>query len=224
MIDKLKRWRERRALSANGIIASEGHLGGFIAASDKLTRSGLCIRHGDPETWYPDLWRWAVLELEVCSVLDIGCGEGHSAGFFSQSGCRVIGVDGSLKAREGSVIPEWHVVHDFVTGPYLPSNHFDLVWSCEFVEHVEESHTQHFLETFNYASRYIMMTYAVPGQPGWHHVNCQPQSYWVERLEAWGFVLDDQLTEYSRSLAAGGHYGDRGLFFRRRTPLQRAKR
>src|SRR5437870_3883210 len=42
-----------------------GHVGGYIQG-------------GDPGSWCPHLWTWAVRELGIQSVLDIGCGEGHS--------------------------------------------------------------------------------------------------------------------------------------------------
>ena len=30
---------------------------------------------------------------------------------------------------------------------------------------------------------YVAMTYAPPGQGGYHHVNCQPKEYWIENLK-----------------------------------------
>jgi hypothetical protein len=32
------------------------------------------------------------------------------------------------------------------------------------------------------------MTAAGPGQPGYHHVNCQPKEYWIERMGEFRFV------------------------------------
>ncbi len=61
-----------------------------------------------------------------------------------------------------------------------------------------------------------MMTFAQPGQPGHHHVNCQPEEYWVERLREVGFASDERLTEESRVCAENGHYHNRGLLFVRR--------
>ena len=101
-------------------------------------------------------------ELGVRSVLDVGCGEGHAARFFRDAGCEVLAVDGSLQARRDSVVPESHVVHDFVDGPLVPAQTFDLVWSCEFVEHVEERSADHFLTTFAASRKYVFMTYAPP--------------------------------------------------------------
>ena len=204
---------EFRSAVENNMNFEEGHLGGYIRSNSRPAPSGLRIEHGDPATYSPELWKWAFEKLGVRSVLDVGCGEGHCAAYFKELGCRVRGVDGSKQAKRDSVIPDHHVVHDFVDGRYEPEDEFDLVWSCEFVEHVEEKYRDHFLTTFSASKRYLMMTYASPGQPGWHHVNCQPESYWVEALQGIGFTMDELLTAEAREAASGGHFSHRGLVF-----------
>ena len=61
-----------------------------------------------------------------------------------------------------------------------------------------------------------MMTYAPPGQPGHHHVNCQLERYWIEALESIGFQFDGATTQETRAIASPGHYRKHGLFFVRR--------
>jgi SAM-dependent methyltransferase len=178
-----------------------GHLGGYT-------------RGGNPATWYPELWTWLIQRLGVRSVLDVGCGEGQSTEFFRTLGCRVLGIEG---------IPQpspWIVAHDYVTGPYSPTDCFDLVWSCEFVEHVDERYSGNFLETFRAARRFILMTHAMPGQGGHHHVNERVATYWIERVEALGFRYDRLLTAATRTKSVSNgtpwnHYLHTGLAFRR---------
>ena len=112
-------------------------------------------------------------------------------------------------------MPEAHVLHDFTRGPFAPETDFDLVWCCEFVEHVEERYLPHFLATFARGTRFVMMTHARPGQPGHHHVNCREAGYWVEHLASVGFRFDAARTEHTRSLAGRGHFASNGLFFHR---------
>ena len=200
----------------NNMNTQEGHLGGYIMASDSPAPSGLDITHGDPATWFPELWLWAVSALNIRSVLDVGCGEGHCIEFFSRYGCEVEGVDGSKLAREHSRLSEHHTVHDFIEGPYRPDSSYDLVWCCEFVEHVEERFSDHFLETFKSANTFIMMTHALPGQPGWHHVNCQPMEYWIGKLDKIGFDYHISLTQRARAICRGGHFKNKGLVFVKR--------
>ncbi len=173
---------------------------------------GGCLQGGDPDTWYPELWKWIYNELGVRSVLDVGCGEGYSTRFFKTLGCDVLGVDGYAEAKRNSVIPDFHVTHDFCTGPYIPPRDYDLVWCCEFVEHVEEKYTQNFLKTFGSSRKYIVMTHAIPGQGGHHHVNCQNDHYWMLKLLEIGFRVDFGLSLQARRLSHG-YYRVSGLVF-----------
>jgi SAM-dependent methyltransferase len=190
---------------------SEGHLGGYISARHADSKKQ-GMEHGDHATWYPHLWDWVHEELGVRSVLDVGCGEGHSAAYFHGMGCRVLGIDGSERAKKDSFLPEFHLQHDYVDGPLVPDKPFDMVWCCEFVEHVEERFTQNFLATFASATKYIFMTFATPRQPGWHHVNCQHREYWVNKIERLGYCYDEQLTRKAREISHG-HFSRSGLVF-----------
>jgi SAM-dependent methyltransferase len=178
--------------------AAAPHLGGYI-------------KGGDPATYFPDLWDWLVFVRGVRSVLDVGCGEGQALDHFAELGCRVIGVDGV--EQEGGVI----LCHDYTQGPLTIQEEFDLAWSCEFVEHVEEAYVACFLATFR-AARAVLMTHAEPGQPGHHHVNCQPAEYWKGAMAAAGFRYDEEFTREARGRAALNrnpinHFARAGLVF-----------
>ncbi|MBI1903554.1 MAG: class I SAM-dependent methyltransferase [Planctomycetia bacterium] len=181
------------------------HLGGYFAG-------------GDPGTWCPRLWSWAVRRFGVRSVLDVGCGEGHSTRFFRELSCDVLGVEGSAEAIAHSTIPDAMAQHDFCRGPFRPSRRFDMVWCCEFVEHVEERYVPHILETFQLADRCLLLTHAFPGQKGHHHVNCRPGAYWIDLIERAGFRLSLRQTLAARRVTHAdyhrvNHFGRSGLVF-----------
>ena len=170
-----------------------GHLGGYI-------------RGGDPGTWCPHLWSWAVQRWSVRSVLDVGCGEGHSARYFRDMGCEVLGVEGCQQAIDDSAIPEQVVRHDFRDGALLPGRRYDLIWSCEFLEHVEEQYLPHVLATFAHAGTALLITHAFPGKDrGHHHVNCQPTAYWIAKLEGLGFECRVDLSREARTVTLADH-------------------
>lgn len=187
-------------------MVTDGHLGGYI-------------RGGDPGTWCPNLWSWVVAEFGVRSVLDVGCGEGHSAKFFRDRGCEVLGLEGCEQAIADSVIPDRVVRHDFCAGPYHPDRRYDLVWSCEFLEHVEARYLPNILATFAHAGKVILVTHAFPGQDdGHHHVNCRPSSFWIRQFESLGFTCDLRLTRQARAVTLRdyrgvNHFARSGLLF-----------
>lgn len=190
---------------------SEGHLGGYR------------IGKPDPGTWCPRVWEWAVRDLKVRSVIDVGCGLGFATRYFKRLGCEAHGVEGSESAIRNGVAREDVAKHDYTSGPYVLNRSFDLVWCAEFVEHVEERYLEHFLATFKMGTKYLMITYAYPGQGGHHHVNEQPESYWIEKFKKIQFKYDRDLTCYARELTKpnrwilpeGIHFFKRGLVFKK---------
>jgi hypothetical protein len=179
---------------------SKPHLGGYLPG-------------GDEATWYPELWEWVVRTMEIKTVLDLGCGEGHALREFQRLGCTGIGVDGVPQTDPD--IQVW----DYTQGPYGGKWDYDLCWSCEFVEHVEEQFVPNFLPDFS-RCKFVLMTHATPGQAGYHHVNCQTSDYWQGVLVAIGFSLDPVLTRVTRELTRSNtspwnHYLRSGLAFRK---------
>jgi hypothetical protein len=157
-------------------IEKEPHLGGYIV---RLTD------HGDPNTYATEVWDWMVQD-GVRSVIDVGCGEGHSTSYLLAKGVDALGIEGGENAYNNSPVREHLVLHDYTKGPFVTDRPYDAVWSCEFVEHVEERYAENFLATFDCANR-VFMTHAVPGQEGYHHVNCRTADYWIGTMERRGF-------------------------------------
>lgn len=193
----------------------DGHLGGYV-------------RGGDPGTWCPHLWRWIVKAFDIHSVLDVGCGEGQSTRFFHKLGCEATGVDGCRQAIVDSVIPEHAALHDFCDGPFRCTRSFDLVWSCEFVEHVDEEFLPHILSTFALSRKVVAITHAFPGQEsGHHHVNCRPSRYWIDHIERLGFTCLVGGTRQARQVTLAdhhriNHFARGGLLFVRTVPSSSA--
>lgn len=132
--------------------------------------------------------------FQVQTMVDIGCGLPGMVYYALSRGLRAVGVDGDPRvANDFPVV----LLHDYTRGP-LYVGEFDLGWSVEFVEHVDEDYIPNFMVTF-LCCRHVFITAAVPGQPGYHHVNCQNQDYWTSRFEAAGFTLDREATQGVRN-------------------------
>lgn len=173
---------------------SKPHLGGYIVG---LTE------YGDPNSYATEVWDWMIND-GVKSVLDVGCGQGHSTKYFLDRGVECLGIEGGENAYNTSPVKKNLVLHDYTEGPFIPQKRFDAVWCCEFVEHVEEKYVDNFLATFLLGDR-VFMTHAVPGQDGYHHVNCQNTNYWIDKMENIGYKHNEYLSKFLRGITNRMH-------------------
>jgi len=180
--------------------AAEPHVGGNIW-------------QGDPCTHAPQAWRYMVERFAVRRVLDVGSGRGHAAAFFHALGCQVVAMDASRQNVQSALFPT--VLHDLLGGPFVCP--VDLVHCQEVAEHIPEASAGHFIDTLC-NGEVIMLSHAEPGQEGYHHVNCQPPAYWIERITARGYRHLDIDTARLRHFAAmdgASHLARSGLVFAR---------
>jgi cyclopropane fatty-acyl-phospholipid synthase-like methyltransferase len=186
-------------------LEKEPHLGGYVVG---LTN------HGDPNSYSTEVWDWMAFN-GIKSVIDVGCGEGHSTKYFIEKGMDALGIEGGENAINNSPVKDNLILHDYTKSPYVLNKKYDAIWSCEFVEHVEEKYIENFLSTFDCADN-IFMTHAVPGQEGYHHVNCQKSEYWIKKIENRGFLYDSEKSIFLRSLTNKIHVKNTLLYFKKK--------
>lgn len=152
------------------------------------------------------------------SFLDIGCGPGGMVELATEKGLTALGIDGDHTITRFNI--ESFIIHDYTTGPVIVEDKYDVVWSVEFLEHVEEEYMPNYMKTFQCAKSAVV-TYAPPGWNGHHHVNLQEEDYWVAKFEEYGFILNESKTKELRAnstlnLGKKGRKAfvkNRGLFF-----------
>ena len=193
----------------------EKYLGGYLDLNNLW---------GDPGTWSPEIWNKIIKEYHIESAADIGCGLGYSTRYFSKKGLYAVGVEGGINAINKSVFEGVLLRNDYTkSSAFTKEEQFDLIWCCEFVEHVEEQFKYNFLNDFK-TGKYIAMSFAEPGKEGYHHVNCQTQDYWIKDIEQLGFKFNESYSNDLRQIAKrtnndqsfthGGHL-ENILFFER---------
>lgn len=132
-------------------------------------------------------------KFNVKAMLDIGCGPGGMEQIANDFGIEWLGIDGDPSVKKKNTI-----IHDFTVSPANFSKTFDLGWSVEFLEHVEEKYIGNFMPMFQ-CCKVVAITHALPRTPGHHHVNCQPPEYWIEKFEQAGFAFLPDVTEEMRA-------------------------
>lgn len=156
---------------------------------------------------------WAIKTFGVRSFLDIGCGPGGMVELALEKNLEALGIDGDDTLERQ--IKNNFVVHDYSRSSLKFDRLYDLIWCCEFVEHVEKQYVSNFVETF-LCGRWLILTFAPPGAPGHHHVNCQDQQYWIDTLEGTGKLrYSPALTGELRAASnmKRNFVRDHGLFF-----------
>lgn len=166
------------------------HLGGF--------RSGPI---GDPDTYDPAVWDLLYKMYTPNSVIDIGCGEGHVLKYFKNLGVEeILGIDGTRAVYEYSPVADNILIVDFYKGGFVPTKTYDLAWSSEFVEHVDEEYVENYFYIF-FKSKYVVMSHALENQGGHHHVNCKSEQYWIDLFETNEFKYLQEETQQLRSIS-----------------------
>jgi len=165
--------RRKGEIEVSGIVTPD-HLGGHLYRTH-VDRGAL---------------EYLVRTFDIATMLDVGCGPGGMHEVAESLGIVWVGVDGDPIFKDRNNI----ILHDFCNGPlstYI--THTDLVWSVEFLEHVDEIYLPNVMSSINRAS-VAVVTAAPPGYPGHHHVNCRPQDYWIGAFATIGMRFDSVRT------------------------------
>lgn len=143
----------------------------------------------DKEATVADAEQFAKAVLNKYSpdnVLELGCGTGTLLYPYRERGINVHGVDLSETARETSELSDSEFeIHD-LTQPYSPDRVYDIVLCVEVLEHIPEDAAETVVESICTAGDVAVVTAAPPGQGGTHHVNEQPDEYWIEKFTQHG--------------------------------------
>jgi hypothetical protein len=187
--------REESAPKPQSTESIPGYRGTFIG-SQSAPHLGGNIKEGDPYTFCPRVWSYVIERFAITSVLDLGSGIGNAADYFHRKGLRTIAVEGLIDNIKTAIYPT--VCHDLTKGPVITN--VDLVYCQEVVEHIEERFLNNLLSTLS-CGRVVLMTHALPGQGGYHHVNEKPADYWIGHMDQRGYNLLTEDTNRIRSIA-----------------------
>lgn len=136
----------------------------------------------------PKLAKWIEFHLvmeegEDDPVYDFGCGNGYYLHQLSLNGFTCVGFEGYML---NNFIHSPVVIHDLTQPIHIERK--GSVISLEVGEHLPKSAEQTFLDTITDAcKKTLIISWALPGQPGVGHINCQPQDYIISEIERRGF-------------------------------------
>jgi len=141
---------------------------------------------------------YLIENYNIQSFLDVGCGPGGMVELAAHKGLKTLGVDGDYSLKRFD--KDKFIIHDYTVSPLKLDEEYDVCWSCEFVEHVEEQYVDNFMQTIS-AGKIAVITHAPPGAPGYHHVNCQLAEYWIDVFKKYNFIYDEIITKTIRNIS-----------------------
>lgn len=133
--------------------------------------------------------------LQVKSIIDIGCGNGGYTMNFLKHGINCVGYDGSPLTPE--ITKSICQIKDF--SEIVDLGKFDLVLSLEVGEHIPVKYEQIFIDNVCHAAKdLITISWGIEGQLGYGHVNCRNNDYVIAEFEKRNFIFDKETTDYLR--------------------------
>jgi len=146
------------------------------------------------------------------SLVDVGAGVGQMKVALDKIGAtdiEYVGFDGgsNIMELEGQNTPVYgdpnHVVPHLcwtdASKPFNVGRTFDAVLSKEVGEHIPPEGEANFMDNLVRLAKpgggIIMLTWAHPGQGGFHHVNCKDQNYVIAKMVERGVIYSKELTE-----------------------------
>lgn len=121
---------------------------------------------------------------EYREIIDIGCGDGSYTRFLSDSGLRCYGYDGNPDTYNAT--GELCNVLDF--SKPVDIKPLDVVLCLEVGEHVPKKYQDILIKNIaDCAKHMIILSWGVPDQGGFGHVNCRTNNYIVRKVREHGF-------------------------------------
>jgi len=141
-------------------------------------------------------------QLQVNSVLDVGCGAGAwLSEYLSQGVADCAGVDGNYVDRASLLIPAELFFPRDVSAEFDLSRGFDLVQCLEVGEHIEPECSATLVANLVRHGDYVLFSAAVPGQGGENHINERPYSFWRALFAGHGYAPYDFVRPHLRNAA-----------------------
>jgi FkbM family methyltransferase len=133
-------------------------------------------------------------DFKINDCIDFGCGPGEYVKYFINNGISTRGYDGNINTPSISegLCEVLDLTGEFVLDPS------DLVLCLEVGEHIPEKYEDVFLKNIiDHVKSYLIISWGIPGQGGYGHVNCRDNSYIINKIENHGLKY---MEDYSKSL------------------------
>jgi 2-polyprenyl-3-methyl-5-hydroxy-6-metoxy-1,4-benzoquinol methylase len=133
---------------------------------------------------------------EIESVVDFGCGMGDYIRHLINQGYYCEAYDGN--PNTGILTNGLAKVLD-LSNSFDLKRRFDCVISLEVGEHIPKEYEHIFIDNIStHSKNLLVLSWAIKGQGGDGHVNCQDNDYVITEMEKRKFKFDEKTSNYLR--------------------------
>ena len=140
---------------------------------------------------------------QITKSYDFGCGPGNYVRNFRQNGIEANGYDGNPITSK----IEWCSVQD-LTGNFQ-LDPVDFLLCLEVCEHVPKEYEDALLNTIDRhvnSGGMIVLSWAVVGQGGFGHVNCQNNDYVISKFTDLGYTYNPDYSQFLRNSVSNAYW------------------
>jgi len=171
---------------------------------NKVSDTGFWISNNDNEhRFVPQLSKAIndyVVTHNIKSVYDFGCGRGEYLNEL-QKFDNTLALTGFEGHQTDGVFN--NIVKQDLSTP-LNLDQVDMVMSIEVGEHIPKEFEQTFIDNIsNHAKEHIFLSWAIVGQGGLGHINCQNNDYIIKQFADRGWIHQEELSNQIRSTMPG---------------------
>ena len=150
---------------------------------------------------------------QATSIVDLGCGMGYYVKIFRENNLNANGFDGNPNTPELT-----NGVCNILdlSSPVNFDKPCDWVMSLEVGEHIPKEYEDIFINNLHKNNKFgIVLSWAVKGQYGHGHVNCQNNDYIKNKMCSLGYRNDIISEEYLRNKSSLGWFKNTIMVFRK---------
>jgi SAM-dependent methyltransferase len=140
---------------------------------------------------------------QITKSYDFGCGPGNYVRNFRKNGIEAFGYDGNPVTSK----LEWCSVQDLTSDFQLEP--VDFLLCLEVCEHVPKEYEEALMKTINRhvnPGGMLILSWAVVGQGGLGHVNCQNNDYVIQKFTEMGYTHNVDYSQFLRNSVSNAYW------------------
>jgi len=148
--------------------------------------------------------------LGVTKTYDFGCGNGKYVQKFRKDGIEAFGIDGNPKTSSFPFCSVQDLTSKFQLEPV------NFLLCLEVCEHIPKEYEDVLLQTLDrhlVPGGTLVISWAIVGQPGFGHVNCQNNDYVISKFNSMGYSYENNKSLQLRKNTICGWFSNTLMVF-----------